>query len=92
MGLFGLSVRRLPPSVWSMQYFTGFVQNTCDDVRHFSRDGGGELLSLAKYRDGGPLFCRSGFTPDMLRKDVGDKPRPTSEFRHSIVRGSVNQR
>ncbi len=48
-----------------------------------------ELLSLAKYRDGGRLFCRSGFTPDMRRKDVGDKPRPTSEFRHSIVRGSV---
>jgi hypothetical protein len=47
------------------------------------------LLNFATCRDGDLLLCRSGFTPDMPRKDVGDKPRPTVGFSHSIARDSA---
>ena len=48
-----------------------------------------ELLNPAIFREGVLLKCRSGFTPDTLEKDVGDKPRPTTEFREPTTGASV---
>ena len=50
---------------------------------------GGLLLSIAKRSDVGCRPRRSGFTPDIPGKPVGDKPRPTVGPRHAISRKSV---
>jgi hypothetical protein len=63
---------------------TGAVRSGRRRGRHFQR-----LLSLAKYSDVGCWLRRSGFTPDIPGKPVGDKPRPTGGARHPIPRSSV---